>query len=115
MRAVSEDPVELVPFVCAAVDSDRIAVYGFRTREGIRALEIRKGPVKAEHRDRALHTDLIPRDIDHKSRMVEGAMRLQMPVVCWCWVLEHLSPKVAWRKKIGAGGCYRDKGPAMSD
>lgn len=72
-RAVSEDSAVSVPFVCAAVDSSRMAVSGFRTLEGIGALQIRKGPVKAEHRDRALHTDLIPRDIDHKSRIVEGA------------------------------------------
>lgn len=45
--------------------------------------------MKAEHRDRALHTDLIPRDIDHKSRIVGIAVVLKDPqYVAWCWVLE---------------------------
>jgi hypothetical protein len=74
VRAVSEDSVEFVPADCAVVDSNRVAVKGLRVLEGNGTLEIRKDPVKAEHLDRALHIDVIPRDIDYKPRIVESVV-----------------------------------------
>lgn len=118
-RAVSEGSVKLVPPVCAIVDSNRIAVYGFRTRQGIRALEIRKGPVEAEHRDRALHTDLIPRDIDHKSRIVERRYEVNkarsMSFVLGPWGQTFNSQGGMAEKRLARAGVIAIKRPAMSN
>ena len=71
--------------------------------------------MKAEHRDRALHTDLIPRDIDHKSRIIEIAVILKDPqYVAWCWVLEvgRFTPQGGMaEKRLARAGVIAIKNP----